>query len=68
MPQVLIQFDEATLASIDRIASPATRKRAEFICQAVKDAIRKLEYERIREGYLRQPDVEAHADDWYLVA
>jgi hypothetical protein len=30
----------------------------------VKDAIRKREYEAIREAYLRQPDSADDADDW----
>jgi hypothetical protein len=35
--------------------SPAKRDRAEFVRQAVKDAVREREYEQIREAYLRQP-------------
>jgi hypothetical protein len=38
--------------------------RAEFIRQAVRNAIRKREYEAIREAYLRQPDSADDADDW----
>ena len=64
MPSILIQLDEATLRSIDRIAPAAKRQRAEFIRQAVKEAIRKREYEQIREAYVRQPDSAADADDW----
>jgi hypothetical protein len=30
----------------------------------VKEAIRKREYEAIREAYLRQPDSGDEADDW----
>ena len=40
------------------------RQRAEFIRQAVRDAIRKRAYEAIREAYLRQPDSADDADDW----
>ena len=64
MPSILIQLDEATLRSIDRIAPAAKRQRAEFIRQAVKEAIRRQEYEQIREAYLRQPDSAIDADDW----
>ena len=46
MSQVLIHFDEATLKAIDRIAPAAKRKRADFIRQAVKDAIFRQETER----------------------
>jgi metal-responsive CopG/Arc/MetJ family transcriptional regulator len=64
MPSILIQIDEVTLRSLNRIAPAAKRKRAEFIRQAVKEAIRRQEYEQIREAYLRQPDFAADADEW----
>jgi predicted transcriptional regulator len=64
MPSILIQLDDSTLKSLNKIAPAARRQRAEFIRQAVKDAIRKREYEQIREAYLRQPDSAADADDW----
>jgi metal-responsive CopG/Arc/MetJ family transcriptional regulator len=64
MPSILIQLDETTLQSLDRIAPAAKRQRAEFIRQAVKEAIRKREYEQIREAYLRRPDAATEADDW----
>jgi len=64
MPSILIQLDDVTLKSLNKIAPAAKRQRAEFIRQAVKDAIRKREYEQIREAYLRQPDSAADADDW----
>jgi metal-responsive CopG/Arc/MetJ family transcriptional regulator len=64
MPSILIQLDEATLRSLDNIAPAAKRQRAEFIRQAVKEAIRRREYEQIREAYVRQPDSAADADDW----
>ena len=64
MPSILIQIDEPTLRSLNKIAPAAKRQRAEFIRQAVKEAIRKREYEQIREAYLLQPDAAADADDW----
>jgi len=64
MPSILIQLDDSTLKSLNKIAPAAKRKRAEFIRQAVRDAIRKREYEQIREAYLKQPDSAAEADDW----
>jgi metal-responsive CopG/Arc/MetJ family transcriptional regulator len=45
MSQILIEFDEATLRAIDRIAPAARRKRAEFIRKAVKEAIFREETE-----------------------
>ncbi len=64
MPSVLIQLDDATLKSLDKIAPAAKRQRAEFIRQAVKEAIRRQEYDQIRAAYLRQPDAASDADDW----
>ncbi|MEZ5402998.1 MAG: hypothetical protein R2729_25190 [Bryobacteraceae bacterium] len=64
MPSILIQVDEALLHSLDKVAPAAKRKRAEFIRNAVRDAIRRREYEQIREAYLRQPDSSEDADDW----
>ena len=56
MPSILIQLDEPLLRSLNKVAPSAKRQRAEFIRQAVKDAI--------REAYLRQPDSPDDADDW----
>ena len=64
MPQVLVQFEPATLEAIDRIAPAARRKRADFIRRAVKDAIYKHEQERMREAYRLNPDSSVEADDW----
>jgi len=64
MPSILIEFDEQLLKSLNKVAPVASRQRAEFIRQAVKEAIRKREYEAIRQAYLRQPDSPREADDW----
>ncbi len=64
MPSILVQLDEPLLKSLNKAAPAAKRQRAEFIRQAIRDAIRKREYEAIREAYLRQPDSPGDADDW----
>jgi len=64
MPSILIQVDESLLRSLDRVAPAAKRQRAEFIRQAVREAVRKVEYEQIREAYRLQPDSAEDADDW----
>lgn len=64
MQRISIQVDEITFKALERIAPAAKRRRASFIRRAVKDAIRRREYEQIREAYLRQPDSAAGADDW----
>ena len=66
MPQVLVQFEPATLEAIDRIAPRAKRKRADFIRKAVKDAIFRHEQARMREAYRRKPDSADEADAWEL--
>jgi predicted transcriptional regulator len=66
MPQVLIQFDEATLKAIDRIAPAAKRKRADFIRRAVKDSIFRHETDRMREAYQLEPDSAEGSDLWEL--
>lgn len=64
MPSILIQVDEPLLRSLNNVAPAAKRQRAEFIRQAVRDAIRKREYEQIRQAYRLQPDSAEDADDW----
>jgi hypothetical protein len=66
MAQVLVEFDEATLKAIDRIAPAARRKRADFIRKAVKDAIFREETERMREAYRLQPDSVDDSGTWEL--
>ncbi|HTP89444.1 MAG TPA: ribbon-helix-helix protein, CopG family [Bryobacteraceae bacterium] len=64
MKSLLIQVDEQTLAALNRVVEPATRKRSEFIRQAIREAVRVAEFRAMREAYLRQPDSELEADDW----
>jgi predicted transcriptional regulator len=65
VPSILVQFDDATMRRLNEVAPPAKRQRTEFIRRAVKDAIRRQEFARIRAAYLRQPDSAAEADDWF---
>lgn len=64
MRSILIQLDDVTYKALNQVAPAAKRRRTEFIRQAVKDAIRRQEYTRIREAYRKQPDSAADADDW----
>lgn len=66
MPQVLVQFEQATLEAIDRIAPAAKRRRAEFIRNAVKDAIFRHEQAKMRRAYQVQPDTAEGSDTWDL--
>ena len=64
MKSVLIQLDDATAKQLERIAPARQRKRADFIREAVKEAIRNHECARMREAYRLQPDSAEEADDW----
>ena len=64
MPSILIQLDDATYKALNQVAPAAKRRRTEFIRQAVKEAIRRQEYARIREAYRKHPDSAADSDDW----
>jgi predicted transcriptional regulator len=64
MTSLLIQLDDATAKKLERIAPARQRKRADFIREAVKEAIRNHEYARMREAYRLQPDSAEEADDW----
>ena len=63
MKSVRIDLDESSYASLNHIA-PVKRMRAQFIRDAIRKAIREVEYERIRQAYLAKPDPAADADDW----
>ena len=64
MPSILVQLDDATYKRLNEIAPWAKRQRTEFVRSAVKEAIRRHEYARIREAYNKKPDSDATADDW----
>ncbi len=64
MTSLLIQLDDSTAKRLERIAPARQRKRADFIREAVKEAIRNHEYARMREAYRLQPDSAEEADDW----
>jgi predicted transcriptional regulator len=64
MPSVLVQLDDGTYRALNKVAPPAQRKRIEFIRKAIRDAIRREEYRKIRRAYEAQPDSGDDADDW----
>jgi hypothetical protein len=49
---------------LNQVAPSAKRQRTEFIRRAVKDAIRRQEFARMRAAYLQKPDSAAETDDW----
>ena len=64
MKSLLVQIDETTFRSLNRVAPAAKRQRAEFVRAAIRKAIREAEEERTRKAYLAQPDSQTEADDW----
>jgi predicted transcriptional regulator len=64
VPSILVELDDATFKRLNAIAPAAKRQRSEFVRNAVREAIRKQEYARIRAAYERIPDTAAEADDW----
>jgi predicted transcriptional regulator len=64
MKSVLVQLDDGTYRALSQIAPPASRRRAQFIRDAIRRAVRETEYARMREAYEAQPDSESESDDW----
>jgi len=64
MRSILVQLDNETYRALNKVAPSAQRKRIEFIRKAIRDAIRREEYQKIRRAYEAQPDFSADADDW----
>jgi hypothetical protein len=64
MPSILIQIDERTLRALNRLAPPKSRRRAEFVREAIHRAIRAAEYARMRQACRERPDSERGADTW----
>ena len=64
MKSIRIELDEATYKALNQIAPTAKRLRAQFIRDALREAIRHAEYVEIRRAYVAQPDSESEADDW----
>lgn len=64
MKSILVQLDDETMAQLEQVAPAKKRARTEFIRQAIKSALDRSEFDRIREGYRLQPDSADEADDW----
>ena len=62
MKRVPVRLDDETPKQLD-IVAPAM-KRAEFIRRAIAGALRRSEFDRIRDSYLRQPDNLVVDDEW----
>jgi hypothetical protein len=52
--------------TLKRVRKPGKRKKSEFVLQAIRKAIREVEYRGMREAYLKQPDSSLDPDDWSM--
>jgi len=64
MKSILVQIDEGMYHALNQVAPPKSRRRAQFIRNAVRKAIREAEYARMRRAYGATPDSESEADTW----
>ena len=56
--QILVELDPETAARLERAAPARSRKRSEFIRNAIRRALWELEERETRAAYLRVPDVK----------
>jgi predicted transcriptional regulator len=54
--QILVELDAETAARLERAAPARSRRRSEFIRQAIRRALWELEERETRASYLRDPD------------
>lgn len=62
MKALLIEIDDATAAKLETIAPARSRRRSQFVRDAIRRAIWAIEEQATREAYLRQPQDEAAVD------
>ncbi|HEX5070100.1 MAG TPA: CopG family transcriptional regulator [Vicinamibacterales bacterium] len=56
MKAVLVELDDAVAARLEQVAPGRTRRRSEFIRNAIREALWRLEEHATAEAYRRQPD------------
>lgn len=62
MKQVLVQLDDRTAELLEQAVPARTRKRSEFIRQAIAKALLEVAEHRTRAAYARVPDDKAAFD------
>jgi predicted transcriptional regulator len=65
MKQLLIEVDDDVAARLEAVAPGRSRRRSEFVRNAIRRALWQIEEETTAAAYARQPD---SADDAYLDA
>ena len=58
MKQLLIELEDELAAKLEVIVPGRSRKRSEFVCNAIRKALRDLEDALSAEAYRRTPDAE----------
>ena len=56
MKSVLIELDDDVAARLEQVAPGRSRRRSEFIRNAIREALWHLEEQATAEAYRRQPD------------
>jgi len=64
MKSFLVQLDDETMAQLEQVAPARNRARAEFVRRAIKSALHQSEFDRIRDSYLKDPQVLEDGGDW----
>jgi Arc/MetJ-type ribon-helix-helix transcriptional regulator len=67
MKSVLIELDDEVAARLEQVAPGRSRRRSEFIRNAIREALWHLEEQATAEAYRRQPDspdVYVSSDVW----
>jgi hypothetical protein len=64
MKSILIELDDEMAASLERVAPARSRRRSEFVRDAIRRALWELEEHATREAYSRSPDRD-DADAWF---
>ena len=64
MKQLLIEVDDEVAARLEAVAPGRSRRRSEFVRNAIRRALWQVEEEATAEAYRRQPDAptEAYVD------
>jgi len=64
MKQLLIEVDDDVAARLEAVAPARSRRRSDFVRDAIQRALWQIEEETTAEAYRRQPDsvVDAYLD------
>jgi predicted transcriptional regulator len=58
MKQLLVEIDDALAAKLEKAAPARSRRRSQFVREALARALWEIEEQRTAEAYRRQPDTE----------